>query len=92
VWARGTDLDLPVLRSAFARCSLPVPWHYGTARDVRTLLDAVFGVSRTEDLKAAGIPIHEEMGLRKHDAVDDCIVQAWQVVHAWKALKSTGAP
>lgn len=37
LWCRGTDFDIPKLRSMFAEASIPVPWKYNNVRDLRTL-------------------------------------------------------
>jgi exodeoxyribonuclease VIII len=76
VWAMGADFDLAVLKSAFARFGMAVPWHYRAARCCRTL----FALNGER-------PQIDWTGFRSHDALDDAVGQAMQVQKAMGQLR-----
>lgn len=41
-WCKGTDFDFPILKNAFEKFDLPVPWGYSQIRDIRTIQDPMF--------------------------------------------------
>lgn len=59
IWARGTDFDLPILRSAFERVNIEIPWHFGGARDVRTACDFLPGNAPGRDYSKAHIAMED---------------------------------
>ena len=79
VWSKGASFDLPILRSAFNRCRMDVPWGFRNERDVRTLIDLgqlLVGFN-ADDIRRTG---------PKHDALADARFQAKQVIATYKAL------
>ncbi len=74
VWAKTLAFDLVLLESAFRACSIPIPWHYRTPRDCRTLFD-ITGATQP-DVGTA------------HNALDDAKSQALGVVDAYHILAS----
>ncbi len=77
VWAKPVDFNLPILRSAYARCGRDAPWNRRATRDARTL----FSIT--------GHPEVDMTGFRLHDALDDAIVQAMQVQQAMGRIQPT---
>lgn len=66
VWCHGLNFDLPILAEAMHRVGVPLPWHYRSGRDTRTLLEE------------AGM---DHRG-RHHMPIADCIAQAALVSEA----------
>ena len=75
VWANPSDFDLPIMKSAFARIGMDVPWDRRATRDARTLFNMV-----------GGKPEIDWTGLVAHDALDDAVGQAMQVQKAMGML------
>ncbi len=75
VWAAPSDFDIPILKSAYARFGLGVPWERRATRDARTLFSIV-----------GGKPEIDWTGFTAHDALDDAIGQAMQVQKAMGML------
>lgn len=73
IWAKPPSFDLVLLEAAFRACGTPVPWHYRSARDVRTLFDI------------ADIRQPPYVGTA-HNALDDAKSQALGVIEAFRAL------
>ena len=79
VWSKGTSFDLPILRNAYTRCRIDIPWEYRNERDVRTMIDlgqALVGFD-ANDMRRTGL---------HHDALSDARHQAKQVIAIYKAL------
>ncbi len=38
IWSQGTDFDIVILKNAFDKCKLPVPWKFWNVRDSRTII------------------------------------------------------
>lgn len=74
VWAHPSDFDLPIMKSAFARSGMDVPWDRRATRDARTLFSLV------------GAPEIDWTGFTAHDALDDAVGQAMQVQKAMGTL------
>lgn len=74
IWAKGSDFDLPILRSAFARFGSEAPWPFRASRCVRTFL--------AEHPK---IQVRGMEGLQAHDAVSDCL---WQIAEIQQTMQS----
>jgi hypothetical protein len=72
IWAKGPDFDLVMLKAAYDKLGLKLPWSFRDARDVRTVL-ALAPV----ELKAEGV---------KHTALDDAVFQAKQVIKSLRRL------
>lgn len=65
VWGNGSDFDNVILRSAYERAGLPVPWHFRENRCFRTMR----AMHPTVDTSAWNDEV-------KHKAVDDARWQA----------------
>ncbi|MBB2819033.1 UNVERIFIED_ORG: hypothetical protein GGD59_002278 [Rhizobium esperanzae] len=72
VWAKPPSFDLVLLESAFRVCHIPIPWHYKTPRDCRTLFDITNATQ--PDFGTA------------HNALDDAKSQAIGVINAYRIL------
>ena len=69
IWCHGENMDEPMLRMAYKACGLPVPWHYRSPRDTRTIFDAA-GMDPATCLTAF------QTGGTHHNALDDATTQA----------------
>lgn len=76
VWSRGNSYDLSILKLAYRRCSLPLPWDHWEERDVRTSLDDL-GFKSARD--------------NNHDALQDALNQASEIVQA-RELRAAASP
>jgi len=74
VWSHAT-FDFPILVNAFQACNLKLPFHYRTARDIRTLVDL------------SGLDYNKEKKDKTHDALEDCIYQVQYCVDCFKKLE-----
>lgn len=61
VWAKGTDFDSVILKTAFAAAELATPWKYYEVTDMRTVLKL--------------IPVEYEGELVPHISLNDAIMQ-----------------
>ena len=75
LWALGPQFDISILDAAYRVVGLPVPWHYRSPRDVRTITDAA-NMTR-DDFASYGTA---------HNALDDAIAQAMTVCEAYRRL------
>lgn len=82
LWSHGPAFDPPILAAAYKSVGLPVPWHYRTLRDTRTLFDV------------AGITEHGRFLAKYpgplgvvHHALDDAVSQAIAVCEAFKLIR-----
>ncbi|MHC5351661.1 3'-5' exonuclease [Metapseudomonas furukawaii] len=80
VWGNGSSFDNVILRGAFERSWLTVPWKFWNDRDLRTLL-AIFPEAKTA-VTFEGT---------KHHALDDARHEARQLCHALALMKATQA-
>ena len=78
LWANGPQFDVSILEVIYCAVKLPVPWHYRTPRDFRTIIEAA-GMTR-DDLVKPTVP---------HHALHDAIAQAQGVCEAYKRLGLT---
>lgn len=83
LWAHGSHFDLPILEAAYHACLLPVPWHYRSPRDTRTLFDAAGIDDHSDWLKGHPGPL----GIMHH-SLDDAICQGRAVCAAWARLRT----
>lgn len=74
LWCHAT-FDEPVLENAYNKAGLEVPWHYRSARDLRTLVDlANYTIDKNKNVGTA------------HDALDDCLFQVQYAVECINIL------
>lgn len=73
IWCQGPDVDVSILKDAYASLGKNVPWEYWAVRDSRTLMDIV-----QVNLRAA-----------THNALDDCFRQICGVQRAFDRLGVT---
>ena len=74
IWCHAS-FDEPIMSQAYHLCNIPQPWHYRSARDLRTLIDL------------AGVDPHSysKKGVH-HDALDDCMAQIEYTVDALRKV------
>jgi hypothetical protein len=75
LWCHAS-FDEPILRNAYKKCNIPLPWHYHSVRDLRTLVDLA-------DYK---INYDNNHGIA-HDALEDCIFQVRYTIECINKLK-----
>lgn len=73
LWGNGSDFDNVILRSAFERHSIPLPWKYSRNRCYRTLK------SLRPDIEIIREGTH-------HNALDDARSQAEHAIRIFKAI------
>jgi hypothetical protein len=82
-WFARPQHDVPMIESLFRACGEPLPWHYSTVNDLRTLMNQ------------AGIPIRSpeleslKKGLILHTARGDCLFQIRCYAEARRRLVRT---
>lgn len=81
VWAKGASLDFPILEAAFNAVGRKEPWHFRNERCSRTL----FGLAEVLGLQVEAPKRVDADGA--HTALYDAMVQAGQVVSAFRALE-----
>lgn len=74
VWGHGASFDPPVLEAAYAALKRYTPWDFRNIRDTRT----IYNFYRRK------LPREEE---KKHQALDDAIHQARELVASIRSLK-----
>lgn len=74
VWAHAT-FDFPILANAYYRLHMKLPFYYGLARDIRTLVDL------------SGVEPPETTPEKTHNALDDCIYQVGYCTKCFKKLR-----
>ena len=82
VWSNGSSFDLVILRHAFQRHYLDLPWGYWQERDCRTICDLAKDI--------CGIDVKPSSQDTAHHALQDAINQAESVSWAYRALAYTG--
>lgn len=80
IWAHGSHFDVPILEAAYHAVDLPMPWHYRSPRDTRTIFDAAGIDDHSGWLDMFSTGTH-------HHALDDAICQARAVCAAFKVLR-----
>lgn len=83
VWGNGATFDNVIVKNAYDRTGLPVPWAFWNDRDVRTIVDLgqQIGFDPKRDMPFQGV---------KHDALADAVHQARYVSAIWQRLTSAG--
>jgi len=82
LWALGPTFDVILLDAAYRAISAPVPWHYRSPRDIRTIMEAA-GMDPRRDIPDVGVA---------HNALDDCRAQAMAVIRAYRELRKDEMP
>ncbi|UEM40061.1 3'-5' exonuclease [Pectobacterium aquaticum] len=72
VWANSPSFDCTILKTAFERTDIDVPWNYWNERDVRTMKEVGFAIMDMERFLRLGTA--KIIGF-KHNALDDAISQ-----------------
>ncbi|WP_409309010.1 3'-5' exonuclease [Pectobacterium sp. B1J-3] len=70
VWANAPSFDCTILKTAFERTDIDVPWNYWNERDVRTMKEVGFAIMDMGRFLSTA----ETIGV-KHNALDDAISQ-----------------
>ncbi len=80
VWGNGSSFDLGILKSAYDKCKIPVPWMFWNERDVRTIVSVgyMLDFNPKKDMPFVGV---------RHNALDDSIHQAKYVSEIFKKLE-----
>lgn len=73
IWAKGPSFDCVILRKAYEKMNITVPWHFRGERDVRTLITIA-------KLRGIFTPDFPRTGTH-HNALDDAKYQAKQCIH-----------
>ncbi|AUR81600.1 ribonuclease H-like domain protein [Vibrio phage 1.009.O._10N.261.51.C9] len=84
VWGNGATFDNTIIKNAYDRIGMKVPWDFWNDRDVRTIVDLgqQVGIDPKRDMPFQGV---------KHDALADAVHQARYVSYIWQRLTSAGA-
>lgn len=80
VWGNGSSFDNVILKNAYNKLSMPVPWNFRNDRDVRTI------IALTQDILNINSKNEVVMDGVTHNALDDAIYQAKYVHSAFKSL------
>jgi hypothetical protein len=83
LYGHGGGYDLPILEAWFHACGLPVPWHYRSGRDTRSIFDMV-------DIDDHSDWIHRHRFGTFHSSRDDSLSQATAIVEALKLKGQRG--
>lgn len=79
VWANAPTFDCAILRTAFTKTGITVPWKYYSERCVRTLIGLASEVGfDKQSVKRQGTA---------HSALDDCYHQIELCCRAWRHIK-----
>lgn len=78
IWAMGSQFDIAALELMYSTLNLPIPWHYRSPRDLRTVRAQFF-----KAFSAATLPSHDGVA---HHALDDAVRQAREAQHMNKQL------
>lgn len=85
IYAHGPQFDISILEAAYHACGLPVPWHYRSPRDTRTVLDMA-GIDDDGDGSYRTYLSQFNTGTYHH-ALDDAIAQAKAMVDAMQRVR-----
>lgn len=79
VWGNGSTFDNTIVKNAYDKCSMDVPWKFWNDRDVRSIVELGYqiGFNPKLDMPFEGV---------RHDALDDAIHQAKYVSAIWQRL------
>ena len=73
IWGNGSDFDNAVLRVAYEKCGMPVPWNYWENRCYRTVKSLYPGIQ----IKRSGT---------HHNALDDATSQAFHLMEIMRSM------
>jgi hypothetical protein len=76
IWGNSPSFDLAIMKSAFEKVKLPIPWKHYQERDVRTLVMFAPHIKKQTEFK--GIP---------HYGIDDCKHQINYCCTIYKKLR-----
>jgi len=80
VWSKPSRFDIPILENALSVCNIDVPWDRHKvmcAHTINSLLD-------TDPTRKTYVP--DTLGLTAHNALDDCIKQAYDLSYKLETL------
>lgn len=77
IWAHGPHFDCSIIEAAYRAIDRPIPWHYRSPRDCRTMLEAA-AMNPITDFPPVGT---------MHNALDDAKSQALGVLEAFHRLR-----
>ena len=80
VWARGPDFDLVLLKAAYDKVGIQVPWSFRLSRDVRTILALAESAGQKKPYPSTF------EGFIEHFALHDAKLQMMQVQNAARFL------
>ena len=75
IWANSPTFDCEILKNAFRKSLLPIPWKFYNERDVRTLVSIYPEIKKTCIFKGTA-----------HNALDDCKHQIEYCTLIWKKI------
>lgn len=75
IWANSPAFDCEILKNAFKKSLLPIPWNFWDERDVRTLVSIYPEIKQNCTFKGTG-----------HNALDDCKHQIEYCTLIWKKI------
>ena len=81
VWAKGPDFDLVILKAAYDKLGIRLPWSFRNSRDVRTML----WLGKKRDVALSP----KQSWMVDHYALHDAIYQATQVIEVCSGLGMT---
>lgn len=85
VWGNGATFDNVIIKHAYEKCGMMVPWAFWNDRDVRTIVELgqQIGLDPKRDMPFQGV---------KHDALADAKHQAAYVSVIWQRLTGVKQP
>jgi DNA polymerase III epsilon subunit-like protein len=72
IWSQGIDFDIVILKNAFEKCNLNIPWKFWNVRDSRTII-SLCGKSVQKN--------------NSHNALNDCYNQIIALKQSLKCIK-----
>lgn len=75
VWGNGPAFDLAILKAAFVKCGMDVPWMHYNERCVRTVVDLWPEIKQNRPFVGT-----------KHNAVDDCVHQIGYLCETFRCV------
>jgi hypothetical protein len=72
IWSQGIDFDIVILKNAFDKCNLTVPWKFWNVRDSRTLISICNKTIQKTN---------------SHNALNDCYNQIIALKESFKCIR-----